>query len=85
MTNVPEGYAASLVSPKLYVWVRGTPSQVSKLTADEIAVEVDLSGTALGDELQRLPATVSLAEGNLKDVGIVGTRYSVALRLTPSS
>lgn len=85
LTNVPEGYAASLVSPKLYVWVRGTPSQVSKLTADEIAVEVDLSGASLGDELQRLPATVSLVEGDLKDMGIVGTRYSVALRLTPSS
>lgn len=84
LNNVPEGYVASLVSPKLYVWVRGTPSQISKLTADEIAVEVDLSGAALEDELQRFPATVTLVGEDLKNVGIVGTNYSVALRLTRS-
>lgn len=85
LIHVPEGYAATLSSPKLYVWVRGTPSQVGKLTADEIAVEVDLSGASLGNELQRLPAAVSLVGEGQKNVGIVGNRYSVALRLTPST
>lgn len=84
LTNVPKGYVASLVSPKLYVWVRGTPSQIGKLTADKIAVEVDLSGADLGDELQRFPATVTLEGEDLKNVGVVGTNYSVALRLTRS-
>ncbi len=85
LINVPEGYTASLVSPKLYVWVRGTAGQISKLTADEITVEVDLSAAARMDAIQRLPATVSFAGGEQKDMDVVGTRYSVALRLTPSS
>ncbi len=85
LINAPEGYAASLVSPRLYVWVRGSEEQITKLTADEIEVEVDLSNVSLGDELQRVPASVTLKGADAKKVGIVGTRYSVALRMAPSS
>lgn len=85
LVNVPEGYVASLVSPRLYVWVRGSEEQLDKLTADEIAVEVDLSGVSVQDELLRVPASVTLKGADTRKLGIVGTRYSVALRMTPSS
>lgn len=85
LVNVPEGYVASLVSPRLYVWVRGSEEALNGLTADEIAVEVDLSNVSVRDELQRVPATVTLKGADTKKLGIVGTRYSVALRLTPAS
>lgn len=85
LVNVPEGYVASLVSPRLYVWVRGSEEALNSLTADEIAVEVDLSNVSVRDELQRVPATVTLKGADTKKLGIVGTRYSVALRLTPAS
>lgn len=82
LKNVPQGYTAQLVNPKLYVWVRGDPSVVARLNANQIAVEVDLSRANLGDELQRLPAKVSLVGEGLEGVGIIGTNYSVALTLT---
>ena len=82
LKNVPQGYTAQLVNPKLYVWVRGDPSVVAQLNANQIAVEVDLSRANLGDELQRLPAKVSLVGEGLEGVGIIGTNYSVALTLT---
>lgn len=85
LVNVPAGYVASLVSPRLYVWVRGSEEALNGLTADEIAVEVDLSNVSVRDELQRVPATVTLKGADTKKLGIVGTRYSVALRLTPAS
>ncbi|MGM9578533.1 MAG: YbbR-like domain-containing protein [Evtepia sp.] len=82
LKNVPQGYTAQLVNPKLYVWVRGDPSLVAQLDANQIAVEVDLARANLGDELQRLPAKVSLVGEGLEGVGIIGTNYSVALTLT---
>ncbi|MGN0969283.1 MAG: YbbR-like domain-containing protein [Evtepia sp.] len=82
LKNVPQGYTAQLVNAALYVWVRGDPSQVAQLNASQIAVEVDLARANLGDELQRLPAKVSLVGEGLEGVGIIGTNYSVALTLT---
>lgn len=82
LKNVPQGYTAQLVNAALYVWVRGDPSQVAQLNASQIAVEVDLTRANLGDELQRLPAKVSLVGEGLEGVGIIGTNYSVALTLT---
>ena len=82
LKNVPQGYTAQLVNPTLYVWVRGDPSLVAQMNANQIAVEVDLARANLGDELQRLPAKVSLAGEGLEGVGIIGTNYSVALTLT---
>ena len=70
------------MNPTLYVWVRGDPSLVAQMNANQIAVEVDLARANLGDELQRLPAKVSLVGEELEGVGIIGTNYSVALTLT---
>lgn len=79
--HIPQGYTPELVSDTLYVWVRGNAEAVKKLTADQILVQVDLSGAALNGSLQRFPAKVTLKTG-MEGVGILGTSYSVALRLT---
>ena len=55
---------------------------MAQMNANQIAVEVDLARANLGDELQRLPAKVSLVGEELEGVGIIGTNYSVALTLT---
>jgi len=82
LLNIPEGYAVERVSPKLYVWVRGEPNLVKKITREDIRVEVDLSQAALTEEIQRFPAQVSLVGEKWEDAGVIGTNYSVALRLT---
>lgn len=87
LKNIPQDCDASLVSQTLYVWVRGTPDLVEKITPSQIEVEVDLSGLSPGDELHRLPAKVTLKE-KTEGVGVMGSHYSVALRLaeqTPSN
>ena len=80
LKNIPQDCDASLVSQTLYVWVRGTPDLVEKITPSQIEVEVDLSGLSPGDELHRLPAKVTLKE-ETEGVGVMGSHYSVALRL----
>lgn len=82
LLNVPEGYAVERISPKLYVWVRGTPGQVKKITQEDIRVEVDLSQASLSEQIQRFPAKVTLVGEEWEDVGVIGNNYSVALRLT---
>lgn len=81
LENIPQDCDASLVSQTLYVWVRGTPELVEKISPSQIEVEVDLSGLSPGDELHRLPAKVTLKE-EAEGVGVMGSHYSVALRLT---
>lgn len=81
LQNVPQGCTADLLSQQLYVWVRGDPARISELTADQITVEADLSGAVPGKNIQRIPAKVTLKDGD-KTMGIVGTQYRVALRLT---
>ena len=56
---------------------------VDGLDAGSIQVTVDLSGARLGDELQRFAARVSLTGEQQEGLGILGTHYSTALRLTP--
>lgn len=82
LLNIPDGYAVERVSPKLYVWVRGTPSLVKKITQEDIRVEVDLSQASLSEQIQRFPAKVTLVGEGWEDAGVIGTNYSVALRLT---
>lgn len=82
LLNIPEGYTVERISPKLYVWVRGTPSQVKKITQEDIRVEVDLSQAQHTGEIQRFPAQVTLVGEAFQDAGVIGTNYSVALRLS---
>ena len=82
MLNIPEGCAVERVSPKLYVWVRGTPELVKTITREDIRVEVDLSQAVPGDAIQRFPAKVTLVGEAFEKAGIIGNNYSVALRLS---
>ena len=70
-----------LVTRQLYVWVRGRQDLVEALDPKQLQVEVDLSEAGKGDELQRFPAKVTWKGGEPEGVKIMGTHYSVALRL----
>ncbi|MBR5534305.1 MAG: hypothetical protein IKU62_05605 [Ruminiclostridium sp.] len=82
LLSIPEGCTAERISPKLYVWVRGEPAQVKKITQEDIRVEVDLSQAVPGETIQRFPAKVTLVGEEFEEAGVIGTNYSVALRLT---
>lgn len=82
MVNIPEGCTVERISPKIYVWVRGTPDLVKKITQEDIRVEVDLSQAVPGEHIQRFPAKVTLVGEKFEEAGVIGTNYSVALRLT---
>ena len=85
LENVPQGYEAELVNQQLYVWVRGNSDLVADLDPGQLQVEVDLSDASTGSELQRFAATVTFKGDNPEGVGIMGTQYSVAVRLHPAS
>jgi YbbR domain-containing protein len=81
LENVPAGYTAELSSDTIYVWVRGEASAVSRATPGRISVTVDVSQAKTNTTaLQRIPATLTTQE-EMEGVGIIGTSYSVALRL----
>ena len=85
LENVPQGYEAELINQQLYVWVRGNSDLVADLDPGQLQVEVDLSDASTGSELQRFAATVTFKGDNPEGVGIMGTQYSVAVRLHPTS
>ena len=60
LLNIPDGCVVERVSPKIYVWVRGTPELVKRISQEDIRVEVDLSQASPGSEIQRFPAKVTL-------------------------
>ena len=82
LLNIPEGRAVERISPKVYVWVRGTPELVKKITQEDIRVEVDLSQAVPGESIQRFPAKVTLVGEAFEEAGVIGTNYSVALRVS---
>ena len=77
--NVPDGYQAVLVSDSLQVWVRGRQDLLDGVTPDQISVVVDLSDVHAAAGHQRVAAQAYL--NNNSGVGIVGTDYSVAVKL----
>lgn len=85
LENVPQGYEAELINQQLYVWVRGNSDLVADLDPGQLQVEVDLSNASTGNGLQRFVATVTFKGDNPEGVGIMGTQYSVAVRLHPAS
>ena len=81
--NAPSGYQVQKEGGGLTVWVRGDPSVVSKLKAEQLAVTVDLSKAKKTDTVQRFPAQIAIQDvAEDAQVGVVGTKYSVAVRLT---
>lgn len=82
MENIPEGFVPELVSERLYIWLRGPSGVLNAISAEDIQVIADLSGASTGERLQRFPVTVTLTGEERDRTGVVGTHYSIALRLT---
>lgn len=75
LLNVPEGMDAEIVTKTLTVRVRGPRELVSKMTAADILVTVDLSGEGMGTFTKL--ANVSIGSA-FAEVGIIGT-YNVSV------
>lgn len=76
MINVPENLQVELISTSLTVKVRGIPSQIDRLTAQDITAIVDFSSAEPGTATYR--ATVSFGDefpdvGALKSVSVSAT------------
>ena len=82
LKNVPKGIPADLVSQTVFVWVQGDSQRIKSVQAEDILVEADLSQLRPSKKLQRIPVQVSLKNPADQEVQIVGSRYTVALRLT---
>ena len=53
------------------------------LVNEEILISADLTGCKTDGSLQRVPVTISLEGDEREQAGILGTHYSIALRLVP--
>lgn len=85
LENIPDGYTAELASEYLYVWVRGPAGELLDLIQDEVVISADLEGCATDGSLQRVPVTITLVGDERDQAGIIGSHYSIALRLVPKA
>lgn len=81
LENIPAGYTPELVSDYLYVWARGPAGSLAGLVQEDISVTADLSGCATDGSLQRIPVSIALTGEGQEAAGILGSHYSIALRL----
>lgn len=81
LENIPAGYTPELVSDYLYVWARGPAGSLAGLVQEDISVTADLSGCATDGSLQRVPVSIALTGEGQEAAGILGSHYSIALRL----
>ena len=81
LENIPAGYTPELVSDYLYVWARGPAESLAGLVQEDISVTADLSGCATDGSLQRIPVDIALTGEGQEAAGILGSHYSIALRL----
>lgn len=82
LVNVPKGYHVDQLTKTLYVWVWGDSRQITALEADRLSAVVDLSAAERGKEtIQRFPASFAI-RGAYNSVDVLGSRYSVAVRLS---
>ena len=72
--NVPEGMTAEIINANLTVKIRGTMEEMSRLTAEDIAVVVDFAGAEVGTATYK--ATLVLGE-DFPTAGALKT-YSVS-------
>lgn len=70
--NVPEGMVAELITKQLTVVVRGPRALMDKLTVEDIAVEIDLTGV---ENTAAVEAKITFPD-EMAEVGAVG-KYSV--------
>ena len=81
LENIPAGYTPELVSDYLYVWARGPAGSLAGLVQEDISVTADLSNCATDGSLQRIPVDIALTVEGQETAGILGSHYSIALRL----
>lgn len=72
--NVPEGLSAQVITTKVTVTVRGSKSEMAKLTAENIRITVDFANAEVGTSTYK--AVVTFDDG-FSTVGAVGS-YSVS-------
>ena len=75
--NVPEGMEADLMTRQLTITVRGTKELLDKLAAEQIKVQIDLTGV---ENTAAVEAKIIFPEG-FETVGAVG-KYSVNVKVT---
>lgn len=75
--NVPEGMDADVMTKQLTITIRGPKLLVGKLTAEDIIVEIDLTGV---ENTAAVEAKITIPE-EFAGVGAVG-KYSVNVRVT---
>ena len=75
--NVPEGMEAEVVTKQLEITVRGSRNLISKMTAEHLTVQVDLSNAQLGTYTAR--GVIHMASG-FEEVGALGI-YNVTVTL----
>ena len=78
VTGLPENMAYSLDTKKLTVTVRGPEALIESITAENIAVTVDLAGGSLGTD--RYQAQLVMSQ-EYETVGVLGG-YMVTVTLT---
>ena len=76
IVNLPEGMEAEIINANLTVKVRGPAGQISKLTEDDIVVEVDFTNAEVGTATYK--ANIRFAEG-FEDVGALKTNSVSAM------
>ncbi len=75
--NVPAGLRGEIITKALTVTVRGPVDTVKKMSAGDIAIEVDFSGAQTGTATMKAQVVIDEA---FPDVGAVGT-YQVSAKL----
>ncbi len=76
--NIPKGMKANIKNKTLEVTLRGSASQIQKLTEENITVRVDFTNAEVG--AATYPATVHV-DGEITGVGAIGS-YSVSASVT---
>ncbi|MBR2047566.1 MAG: hypothetical protein IJ960_03125 [Oscillospiraceae bacterium] len=74
--NVPEGMAAELLTKQFTITVRGPRSLVNQISAEDILVQIDLTGV---ENTAAVEAKISF-RAEYAEVGVVG-KYSVNVRV----
>ncbi|MDR1590283.1 MAG: hypothetical protein LBS51_08865 [Oscillospiraceae bacterium] len=81
--NVPDGYAAELVTQSLDVTIRGKPYDVGRLQSSNVMVVADLSELGSAPSTHTVPARVNV-DGDFEDIGAIG-EYTVTVTLSEQS
>jgi|GEM_PF-401050 len=80
ITNVTQGYTATLITTSVDVGIRGTGALIENITPDNIRIVVDLSELGETTGTFTVPAKVFI-DGQFGDCGAFG-EYKIAVRVT---